>query len=223
MGAGHPPRQMRWAHCSTEFPDSPSTESWPANSADSDTSPVVSGDSSSVIGAMLMRAMRPVPVCFRAILSGGVAEPVNTNWDGSPWASSTALVTASQRTGRSCHSSSKRGRSPRRSSDGRTTAASALRAYTSGLRSFSLLSAICSHVEVLPHHFGPRTSTAGIVCNLSRSSWSARRGIYEKEDGICKRSLLWAILFDLANHRRLSVLAQVYFRFWRSLLFEFGV
>lgn len=41
-------------------------------------------DSSSVMVEMSIRAMRPVPVCFRAEGSGGVADPVSKYCPGAP-------------------------------------------------------------------------------------------------------------------------------------------
>jgi len=56
-----------------------------------DTAPVDSPDSYSVMGRMRTRRTRPAPV-WRVWLSGGAAEPVRMNWPGSPTSSQTRRI-----------------------------------------------------------------------------------------------------------------------------------
>ena len=134
---------------------SPSTSSAPLNSEERHTSPFDSPDSNRDIGRIRSFANRPTPECIMSEVCGGTLLPVRMNCPIlSEW--STSNLTASQIAGATCHSSSKRGRSPL---SRRLILTSATRA-TSGSAIYNTLEACCSAVVVFPHHFAPSIKTA---------------------------------------------------------------
>ena len=116
--------------------------------------------------------MRPVPVCRIFVLST-VLLPVRINCPGLPPALSTAVRTASQIIGASCHSSINFGCSPFNNKDGLVAAVARYSSALSGSCNLITLLACCSAVVVFPVHFGPSISTAPNVSKRSRSILSA--------------------------------------------------
>ena len=129
IGAGQPPAQMSVAYSSTLVLDTPSTSFCLLKSELRLTSPVETFDSSSDIGSMSRRVILPVPVCFGFSSSskfGSVVDPVKRNCPFAPPRVSISLITASHKTGATCHSSMSLGRVPRKRREGRREAASML-------------------------------------------------------------------------------------------------
>ena len=183
MAPGHPPRQISSATSSSCNSFASPTTSLPSNKSANEIVPFASPLSQIVIGRIVSRAIRPVPVCRISRLAsssstrGGTALPVRTNNPRS-WASSTAARTASQSEGTSCHSSIKRGYVPFNNLSVLCCANSRFAApFLASARKTELLT-ICFDVVVLPHHLAPRTRTAPIYASFSASSTSAILRLY---------------------------------------------
>ena len=120
---GHPPRQTSSQTSSNSRVLFAPVTSSPAKTLCIDTSPVDSPLSQRLIGRMVSRAIRPVPVCLgtrssdSSSTSGGTALPVRINSPLPPL--STAERTASHISGPSCHSSISRGVAPSNNLSGR--------------------------------------------------------------------------------------------------------
>ena len=215
MVAGQPPLHITCAYPSTSMGELPSI-SPSSNSDASETSQVLSPVSSSVIDDMLILAMRPVPVWCSFDGSTGVAEPVKRNCPGSPFDLSASLITASHSTGASCHSSMSRGLSPRNSNDGCASSASRLLVYTSGSLRRSALFACCSHVDVLPTHFGPRTKLQRRIDKSSHVFVSHIASLTQCDYTGDFR--VWRYFTFGFGGVSLSCLAILYFRVWRRFI-----
>ena len=113
---------------------------------------------------------------------------------GFPPELSTAMRTASQSVGASCHSSIRRGCFPFKSNDGIVVAVTRFSSLLSGSCNFSMLCACCCAVVVFPVHFGPSMSTAPKTSNLSFNILSAILGRYFMLIRICMQKYLFFIM-----------------------------
>jgi len=142
----------------------------PATIAANETALLLCPVSNMLIVRIRNRAIRPAPV-WRVMSSAGVADPVRMNWPSAP-RSSTCRRIAFHTCGTTCHSSSRRGVGPLKINVGSICAAARANWSTS---SITTLPACCREVSVLPHAFGPSTSTAPEDRRRSVSSASVTR------------------------------------------------
>ena len=138
------------------------------------TAPEDSPDSQSDMGRILIREIRPVPLCLICLRFSSLttADPVSRKCP-CPSDTSTLCRIASQNLGTSCHSSINLGVAPSRSGFMSISAISTARSRTSGSERSRMLFANCLHVVVFPHHFGPSTRTAPMVSSFRARITSA--------------------------------------------------
>ena len=168
---GHPPRTTRPASFSASILGAIACGLLPANSARMDTSPDDVPDSSSVIGLMCSRSMRPMPLCA-GLCSRGVEEPVRTKVRSLPLAS-IAARTMSHSCGTSCHSSMRCGEAPRKASSGAASIMSRLGVAPSELMATNAEFANAYPVHVLPQYFGPLIFTPP-KSSSAKATWRSR-------------------------------------------------
>ena len=172
MRAGQPPQHIASASDASDASQADGLNAW-SNRPASDTAPDESPRSHSVMVLMSSRAILPAPLWVTESFAG-MDDPVRMNIPRSSPTASTARRAASHTEGTSCHSSTTCGREP---CSARLVSASTS-ILTFGSSRWTALSPKANAVHDLPHHFGPRTSTAPKVSKALRKRSSMMRGRY---------------------------------------------
>ena len=147
----------------------------PLKRSDRETLPSESPDSRSVMVRILIRPMRPVPLCTYSFLRG-IDDPVSRNLPF-PAPRSTSDRTASQMAGTSCHSSINLGSSPMRMPRGSDAAMSLPGTGPTASATLNSLREWFSAVQVLPHQRGPSMETAPKDSSIASTSASMSLGL----------------------------------------------